>query len=386
MAETGKYEEFRKLLKDGIGTRTQKEFADATGIARETISRLLNKEKIPQPSMDTLERIGRNIANCTLNDLFESCGYPRVSLEENVSAMEHDIMEGVNTYSTTSYVSVDEFAANIDSLWITTGKFRPIGKEMSVDDADNPADYYRDLAFTWKHEDLDCECDIRMYYVKGKKGNVVFTSFSFRENKETTDWAEPEDSYTILRKRHVSHSIVVKRKTEYDNAEEALLRAIFGEGEQYIDHTELGVGFQYAVESEKDFTTFKAFLDSHASSFCTSKENTDLYEYIESFSGGHEDMWDHLVSQDLEFSIIVAQIMKHETGLDYDSYPAENGHYIMYPCSRKHQMNPPTENLYALSQYAKELNIPKFGSCYSEFKEEKVGKVYNTADCYLYFK
>ena len=42
----GEYKEFRELLRRGIGTRTQKAFAEEAGISKEHLNRLLNNKEI----------------------------------------------------------------------------------------------------------------------------------------------------------------------------------------------------------------------------------------------------------------------------------------------------------------------------------------------------
>ena len=52
--EDGTYETFRSLVKKGIGSRTQKEFAEQAGISRVNLNRVLNAETIARPSKRTL--------------------------------------------------------------------------------------------------------------------------------------------------------------------------------------------------------------------------------------------------------------------------------------------------------------------------------------------
>ena len=43
----GEYKEFRTLLRRGIGTKTQKAFAEEIDISKEHLNRLLNNRKSP---------------------------------------------------------------------------------------------------------------------------------------------------------------------------------------------------------------------------------------------------------------------------------------------------------------------------------------------------
>ena len=53
--------EFKELLRKGIGSRTQKEFAAQTGIAQETISRMLNDTGISCPRIKTLDHCFKDV-------------------------------------------------------------------------------------------------------------------------------------------------------------------------------------------------------------------------------------------------------------------------------------------------------------------------------------
>ena len=83
--------EFKELLRKGIGSRTQKEFAAQTGIAQETISRMLNDTGISCPRMKTLETISSKMTNVTLSELMVACGYQVPDIEDVIRKFESDI-------------------------------------------------------------------------------------------------------------------------------------------------------------------------------------------------------------------------------------------------------------------------------------------------------
>ena len=85
------FKEFRSLLRKGIGTRTQKEFANEVNMAEPTINRMLNAEEISRPRKATLEKLAPKMRGVTLNDLLTACGYEKESIEEMVSAVVDDI-------------------------------------------------------------------------------------------------------------------------------------------------------------------------------------------------------------------------------------------------------------------------------------------------------
>ena len=395
MAETGKYEKFRLLLRNGIGSRTKTEFSEATGIARETISRLLNRETIPQPARDTLERIARNIKNCSLNDLLESCGYPIITLEEYVADMEDSLVHGIKSIFHDPWTSIDRFAGTVEYFWIDDGRIitDKDADELEVTDPDNPAEYCRNIRLVWTFEDTEGECNMTLYYVKNRKGHVVLTSYKFVDNEETTDWEENKNkneiSDCLLKTRHILHSRIFVKDKVKEKATENLLRAIFGEecGETYVGHTVLGIGFNYNPKKEKNVAIFKDFVCNHAGSLCTSVEKNKIFQTVSTFEGSIDELDKYLESETTSRSVIIAEIMANETGLGYESYPDNDGHIVMYPCKNKReQMYPSKETLYDLSLYARELRIPEFGACYSEFREIKSAKRYKTSEFYLEFK
>lgn len=400
MTTSARYEKFKELLKEGMGTRSQKEFAKVTGIARETISRMLNKEEIPQPSKDTLARIAKNISNCTLNDLYESCGYPRVSLEEDVENKEGDLLSGIAQlcYGKQVWNSVEDFTGTINVLWLMTGAIKVSPNEREVDEPDNPADFCRNIIYNWTFEDLSCEFIVRMYYVKSGKGNIVFTSYEPVDEEFTDDWVKNDAGNIIDETRHILHTHVIRftKDTPSKAALDNLLNSIFGSGSYYVDSTVLGIGFKYSYESEDKFKSFKDFVSAHASSFCTSETNRKIFEHISNNINSFKECDDYLCDNDMSVGSVIAKIMKEETGMAYEAYPDNDANSIMdtdskrenimYECkNKKEQMNPSAETLYTLHQYAAELEVPEFGACYYEIREIKTAKTYKTDEFYLNF-
>ena len=59
----GEYKEFRSLLRCGIGTKTQKAFAEEIDISKEHLNRLLNNREISRPSIGLLKKNGSAYAD-----------------------------------------------------------------------------------------------------------------------------------------------------------------------------------------------------------------------------------------------------------------------------------------------------------------------------------
>lgn len=75
-------DEFRNLLKIAIGTQsTQKEFAAHAGLSNEHVSRMLQKNNLSKPNIETLKKIVQGSdGRVSLVDLFTACGYSLDSL------------------------------------------------------------------------------------------------------------------------------------------------------------------------------------------------------------------------------------------------------------------------------------------------------------------
>ena len=91
MKEKFNQENFRKLLRKGIGERTQKEFAKQTHVALITINHMLNKPQIPHPKQKTLKAFAENMENVSLEELMVACGYAELSIEDMVRNLEASI-------------------------------------------------------------------------------------------------------------------------------------------------------------------------------------------------------------------------------------------------------------------------------------------------------
>lgn len=61
----GEYKEFRNLLRRGIGTKTQKAFAEEIEISKEHLNRLLNNREISRPSIGLLKKMAAHMQMIT---------------------------------------------------------------------------------------------------------------------------------------------------------------------------------------------------------------------------------------------------------------------------------------------------------------------------------
>lgn len=406
MAETGKYEAFRTLLKDGIGTRGKKEFADETGLTRETVSRLLNKETISQPSKETLIRISKHINNCTINDLLESCGYPRLSLEEEIKQTETDFLAELNTLMANRWDNVLDLVKEANNSTATIGFFGVLKKEQKIEETDSIADYEREATLGWSHGKSDCMFDVKLRYVKNSKDKPVFIEavpkYSVEEKYDETD----KPGY---RKYKVSHTVVVEKDEELmmnamftknnipiDGRDAAvkLFDAIFGGRETYyVTETILGLGFSFPlIDNDEGVAKYISFICNHASSFAATIGNPEMFDSIVSFEGTANEFNDMLDKTKDDMIEYITKIMSYETGKKFEVfYPEitddEKCEFdIMCRCTEDEQMNPDTKLMFMLCEYAKEFGIEEFGAMYHEEMRRKKGRKAKTKNFYLSFR
>ena len=87
------FKEFRRLLREGIGIRTQREFARVSGISYTHLNRLLNQEVIARPSKNTLKTMAEHMPTVALKDLLVSCGYETEDIHTTAARLVRDFKE-----------------------------------------------------------------------------------------------------------------------------------------------------------------------------------------------------------------------------------------------------------------------------------------------------
>lgn len=193
--------EFRALLRKGIGTRTQKEFAAEVGMAQPTINRMLNEEEIGQPKKSTLEKFAHKMRGVTLNDLLASCGYERESIEEMASAVVDDIK---------SCLGLCCNMRMIQSLEVLQGRLRDyLGFGAGIEIKENPnlkekaysvgAETTAEISVSWECDKFACKCKAEVYYVESKEGAYYLFGFDIVENKQVERVLSDLDAKKILK-------------------------------------------------------------------------------------------------------------------------------------------------------------------------------------------
>nr|WP_303181830.1 helix-turn-helix transcriptional regulator [Lachnoclostridium phocaeense] len=364
----GEYKEFRELLRRGIGTRTQKAFAEEVGISKEHLNRMLNNREINRPTISILRNMAGHMNTITERMLLEACGYEMESIKDRSVRCEATLTDGLKNLVTGDYPqpwrSVTDALQTIALLYMSeSGKFEFGKEETNEEEGHHLAEKHMQVSFQWGDGESVCETPVTIYYSRTENGNLIFQDYQV-------------DSTNIRRKRTM--------------AEERLLKAIFGdEDEKMVTTTILGYGFHY-TETPGGFPDF---LNEHRGAFCTSRDRSQMLLQI--IDGGKEP--DEIFA---DFSTdrygigtggAVAEILSKELGILFYCYEhddelgeedspscimVDDHDFVRAEISRE-------ELLLNLQRAAATLQIPEFGHIYHSYREPAQPQLYDTKSfCY----
>lgn len=389
MAEKKSYPEFQKLLKDGIGTRTQKEFADETGITKETINRWLNNTEISQPGKESLQRIAKHVKTHTLNEYYVACGYPAVTLEEDVMDMEQSLEDGLNQLADEPFESISSYLGVVETLWLPKGKFERLTQKVEIDEASSDADYSVCCSLVWTFERKVCSLDFKLYYAETKKGKVIVLDYELLKPKDEN----LEDGIFFKNKKRISFTIAADMKSSSSTISGKkdidLCATILGEN-SYVTTT-IGFGF-YLKDAIPE--NFKNYMYAHANSFCNSKYHCSIFNEATNSKDITKYFADIMESVDTDDTMypgdIIAEILSTETKRNFVYYVSMDKEVspdvVMIKCASCNEVNKiPVDVITTVYETAKELGIPEFGACYFEEKAPKTGKIFVTKDFHIEF-
>ena len=366
--DTFNIKKFQELLRKGIGIRTQKEFADITGITPATINRMLNNESIPCPKVSTLEILASCMRNVRLNELLEACGYESVSVTDKAEKVESLIEDGLNQKMSEyhQFASVNELCSYIGN---TIGK-DAVNPSVNGDIKPNLIS----IKIHWDYDVYECETNFDLSVYFGRDDSFIITKF----NKGLTPKNDKIGEY----------SSGVNRYEKYRNsAEKRLLNCIFGEDEEFLVSYKAGFGFYY--DSNIDFLNF---LNIHADAFCDNKTNIELFKKAFEKDADLDDLFKDYVDPEYYGSgvgAVISDIMRKESGIGYHFYEEdvnlnsdEANACIM--CDNKGKLGVVDKEIFSyVYECCKQLGVKKFGIVY--YKEAiKVIKdmTFTTADFY----
>ena len=277
MHKNESYDEFRRLLRKGIGTRTQTQFARETGISRGNINRLLNQESFQRPSEKTLLSLASHMHSVTARELLASCGYGepdinkaalavRKALEERFSWSIGDVVPGL---SDEYFRPVVLPYAESPYRWIhPDDKAIPAGIALK-------GEKYSLWECIWRYGDQLAGSFLAFGYAEARApGMSVLCDFTM----------DPPVLRALLQDAGLSDEPDKESSATFDQAAirtrlagKRLMESIFGvTGSGTYPVTNLGCGFYYRETPPG----FRDYVIANAPCFCTNRKCQDLYRRL----------------------------------------------------------------------------------------------------------
>lgn len=388
--KSGSFATFRRLLRQGIGDRTQGAFAEQAGVSRSTVSKMLNLKTIPRPEKKTLEAFARQMFSVSYADLCQACGYPQENILDIAAKVKAEILEGAASQrGALTPNSPADFLDTIGLLYLSVScKWQPLHPEEK-EIPDVPGEEKAMYLCSWEYGSYSCCTILAIGYSMTKNNRFVLNDIrvdgaclipKIRKELEKTGEEYSEDLACIISE---------KKPKKAKSKEERLLSAIFGEHTEIV-RTEIGCGFYYHHTPEK----FDTFLMAHAGDFCTDKTTGDLYaKWTES---GDRSLFDNYMGESGETGTgaVIAHILTVRTGKPfcYCEKETENGpdDACIFCTEGIDQENPqkPIDPELLRNVYfaASELDIEEFGQvCHQIVDLVSLDQVYNTKTYHLEF-
>lgn len=359
------FKEFRRLLRKGIGIRTQREFARVSGISYTHLNRLLNQEVIARPSKNTLKTMAEHMPTVTLKDLLVSCGYEVEDIHTTAARLVRDFKEFFLKDGQEYHLvceTIERLCEAFDML------YRPehadalsfhFGPEMPCDSTVyRQAENSMQIDLTWRNADYVCRSTFTIYYAKTTAGKFLIMGMDVKRMLDGTE--------TQITSRETA-----EKKTA-DTAHRLLQYLLGGEAYETVS---IGPGLPYK-ETPPGFIDF---LSNHRSTFCTDPERIQLWKRAVADGEDPDQVFNAFTDHGggTGTGAVIATIMTEE--LKNEPYMKGREFLYMEPCEALPEESRDafimTENAYGsddcpkeirvrLYFYAKELGIPKFGLCY----------------------
>jgi transcriptional regulator with XRE-family HTH domain len=376
---------FQELLRKGIGTRTQREFAAQLGVTAPQVNRMLMTAGA-RPRVKTLEKISQHMTNVSLSELMEACGYEVPDIQEKVDHFEGSIFAyfGFSIPENEKFFSaadMTEIADGIRAFFGDDSITVSIGESTECPDRDAGVEQETLFTVNWEWDTWVCETTFHVYHTKTASGKELVFGTDIGTK-------EPSDRENVIGHTHIK-SKARKR------AEERLLNSLFGgyDGGWYpVTFAGWGVDCTGMEES-----TFQDFLCAHASSYCTTPERAAGFRaYVSgepmetAFDYGSDDHEDIM-------GLVLEEIFRMETGEDFEFYgkdpnvpEQEQNDCVMVRTYDedifRDGKDPELDRnlLVQLFNYAKELKLPSFGAVYYRAAARKRSShIYKTDDFYF---
>jgi hypothetical protein len=282
---------FRTLLRKGIGSRSQAEFAKEVGLSRVTLNRMLNNDTIPRPSRDQLFLFSQHMFSITYQDLLRSCGYDLGDIHDiakkNIDCLTKTLSHAMGVVLSEPGDLTSWLQQEYDG---TPGTFHISYPINSVPPMNPAVDKTVCFLLIWKLSPYVGTTYFTVGFTKTAAGAYVVTGFLagkkmspyIERMQERSDSLNLSDSYeeldpetgTTLRDV-VKHPYPIRSSL---SPEERLLQSIFGPSRKNcLIHTIPGFGFSIEnIDPEK----MRAFLLENQAVLCDKKEHQTLIERL----------------------------------------------------------------------------------------------------------
>ena len=178
----GEYQKFRELLRRGIGTRTQKAFAEEVGISKEHLNRMLNNKEISRPSVHLLKSIASHMQTISERMLLEACGYEIEPIKDRVKRFEGSLSEGLNNLVKIDFSqpwkSVTDAIQAMDIQYLTeNGRFSFCDEEHCIEAGHHLAEKKMRFSYYWCDDEYICLTHGAIFYSRTENGNLIFLDY-----------------------------------------------------------------------------------------------------------------------------------------------------------------------------------------------------------------
>lgn len=369
--ESGTFTTFRRLLRQGIGTRTQGAFAEQAGLSRSTVNKMLNQVTIPRPEKKTLEAFASQMFSVSYTDLCLACGYEPDDINDVAAQIRQAVIDGVDALrGGLADGSPKEFLKQMETLYMphmmTRWRAWPEGEGGIPNVAGEQGKLY---SCEWDYGDNHGSTFFVLGYSQTQNGHVVLNGVRSDEKCVPPSFLKYVDGKKVKCNAGLACIIEKRKPAGTESIEEKLLRSIFGGGEEYIQ-TEIGWGFYYPGTPKG----FDNYLLEHASSFCTDEKTRSLYQEWTQDGEPADKVFEGYMGESPEdgTGAVVAHILSVETGRPFrftrkytEDGPDDSCVFCTEGVSQTDQyMKVDDKILRALYEAANELGVEKFGQVY----------------------
>lgn len=431
--------EFIEMLRGGIGTRTQNQFAKETGLTPEYISRLLNGKTDVVPRMSTLEKISTHTSRYGLNDYLKALGQepvdPTSRLRTDTIAFDRFLKAHIGENGDWKDITTDV-------LWNTAWPVSGVLRTGIV--AHTPPELRSEFGDTYFHL-FQYQIPDREYF--GVIYFILTTEFGSKPMEEQIDALviNPEaiDPFLPFTLFGTTEHIAVRNTIIYPmtgdekeqnemrkeidrslgtrtSAEDRLLQAIFGKSDWRLKPV-IGFGFKfdkYVLDETSEFgrelkipDKFRSFMFHHAGSFCRTEEEIELFhklldtdedpkDIFFEYHGEHARKFDDDDFDCCGAGAAVATVLSREYqgnipgGFRFirtpeNADPKQPGYILICPNDGEdyEDTDITMKEILPVFTAAKELGISTFGACqtFEKMPELKKTKIFKTDAFHLEF-